>query len=188
MAEGTATRGLTYADLELFPDDGLRREIIDGELFVTAAPALRHQRAVARLTAIFLAYIDAHGGDAFPAPTDVYLADDTVVEPDVVLVLAANLDRLEEKFVRSAPDLVVEVSSPSTRRVDLVRKREAYERFGIAEYWFVDLDGDRIEQFILADGRYGSPTVIERGGIVRSHVAAGLTVEVVDVVGRGDPT
>lgn len=175
--------GLTYADLEHFPDDGLRREIIDGDLVVTPAPALRHQRAVARLTALFLAYVDVHGGDAFPAPTDVYLADDTVVEPDVVLVLAANLDRLEEKFVRSAPDLVVEVSSPSTRRVDLVRKREAYERFGVPEYWFVDLDADRIDQFVMVADGYGPPTVIERGGAVHSMVAAGLVVEVDEVVG-----
>jgi Uma2 family endonuclease len=183
VAEGTATRGLTYADLERFPDDGLRREIIDGELFVTAAPILRHQRVVLRLAVAFDAYAQAHGGDVFPAPTDVYLADDTVVEPDVVLVLAANLDRLEEKFVRSAPDLVVEVSSPSTRRVDLVHKREAYERFGVPEYWFVDLDADRIDQFILADGSYGPPTVTERGGTVHSTVAIGLVVDVDEVVG-----
>jgi Uma2 family endonuclease len=111
MSTPVAT-GLTYDDLLGFPEDGLRREIIDGELFVTAAPNLGHQRTLAVLSARFLAYVEEHGGEVFPAPTDVFFTDNTVVEPDVVVVRADHLDRLEERFVRSAPDVVVEVSSP----------------------------------------------------------------------------
>jgi Uma2 family endonuclease len=172
------TTGLTYDDLLGFPEDNLRREIIDGELFVTAAPNLRHQRAVAVFAARFLAYVEEHGGEVFPAPTDVFFADDTVVEPDVVVVHADHLDRLEERFVRSAPDVVVEVSSPSTRRLDLIRKRALYEREGVPEYWFVDLEADRIDVHRLGEGRYGNPTSYGPGESVTCEVLPGFTVSV----------
>src|SRR2546425_5585418 len=121
--------GLTYEDLQAFPEDNLRRELIDGELIVTAAPATRHQRVVARLVYELFAYAMVHGGEVLPAPYDVYFSDVNVVEPDLIYARPEHRDRFEEKFFRSAPDLVIEVSSPSTRRLELVRKRELYERF-----------------------------------------------------------
>src|SRR5919198_542289 len=132
--------GLTYQDLQAFPEDNLRREIIDGELIVTAAPATRHQRVVTKLVLRLGTCCEEHGGEVLPAPYDVYFSEANVVEPDVVYVREENRVRLEKKFLRAAPDLVVEVSSPTTRRLELVRKRELYERFGVPEYWFVDLD------------------------------------------------
>jgi Uma2 family endonuclease len=134
--------GLTYDDLQAFPDDNLRRELIDGELIVTAAPATRHQRVVAKLVHRLFAYCELQGGEVLPAPLDVYFSDTNVVEPDVIFVREENRIRFEKKFFRSAPDLVVEVSSPSTRRLELVRKRELYQRFGVPGYWVVDLDAD----------------------------------------------
>ncbi len=125
MATEPATTGLTYEDLERFPEDNLRRELIDGELIVTAAPLIRHQRVVADLLTEFVLYARQHGGEALPAPTDVCFSDINVVEPDVLFVRADRLDRVERKFIQSAPDIVVEVSSPSSRRLELVRKREA---------------------------------------------------------------
>src|SRR5438105_13054432 len=91
------------------------------------------------------AHCERHGGQVFVAPTDVYLSDASVVEPDVLYLRPENVSRVESRLVRSAPDVVVEVSSPSTRRLELVRKRELYERFGRPEHWFVDLDADRLE-------------------------------------------
>src|SRR5712691_9261435 len=149
--------GLTYEDLQSFPEDNLRRELIDGELIVTAAPSTRHQRTVAFLVTELVLYAREHGGEVFPAPTDVYFSHTNVVEPDVLFVRGDHAERVEKKFVRSAPDVVVEVSSPSTRRFELVRKRELYERFGVPEYWYVDLDADRVEVYRLEEGRYGMP-------------------------------
>ncbi|MEX2552899.1 MAG: Uma2 family endonuclease [Actinomycetota bacterium] len=117
-----AGRRFSYADLAAFPHDNVIREIIDGELIVTPAPTTRHQRALMNLSLIFGAYRNTHGGDAFFAPTDVFLADDNVVEPDLLFVRADHLDRVELRFVNGPPDLVVEISSPSTRRIDIVRK------------------------------------------------------------------
>src|SRR6266705_4724307 len=108
--------GLTDQDLQSFPEDNFRRELIDGELIVTAAPATRHQDVVLRLGAALLAHCKQHGGRVFVAPTDVYFSDTNVVEPDVLYIRPENAGRIEKQLVRSAPDLVVEVSSPTARR------------------------------------------------------------------------
>src|SRR5881398_1201363 len=92
--------GLTYEDLQRFPEDNFRRELIDGELIVTAAPSLRHQRVVRRLTVLLDRYAEEHGGEVFPAPTDVFLDDRNVVEPDVLFVKPEHASKLERKLVR----------------------------------------------------------------------------------------
>lgn len=174
--------GLTYQDLLAFPEDNLRREIIDGELFVTAAPVTRHQRVVAGLTGRLWLFAQTGGGEVLPAPYDVYFSETNVVEPDVIFVAAEHRSRLEKRFLRSAPDLVVEVSSPSTRRLELVRKRDLYEQFEVPEYWFVDLDADRIEVYRFADGRFAPPRIARRGESVDSPL--GFTFFVDDVLGE----
>jgi Uma2 family endonuclease len=180
--------GLTYADLERFPDDGLRRELIGGELFVTAAPRLRHQEVVGEVFVLLRTYATEHGGRAYLAPTDVFLSDVDVVEPDVLFVSAEHLDRLEEKFVRSAPDVVVEVSSPTTRPVELTRKKDLYERYGVPEYWYLDLEVDRVEVYWMESGRYGQPTIVARGQALESAVLPGLAASVDDLFGPSGAT
>ena len=176
---------LTYVDLASFPEDNLRRELIGGELIVTAAPLVRHQRAVMALAGRLFLYAKEHGGEVFPAPTDVFLSDIDVVEPDVLFVTQASIAKLESKFVRGAPDIVVEVSSPTTRRLELVRKRELYERYGVPEYWYADLDADRIEVYRLERDRYAPPTMLGRGDTLTSPLLPGFVVAVDEVL--GDP-
>jgi Uma2 family endonuclease len=183
MATEQATTGFTYDDLQKFPEDNLRRELIDGELIVTAAPSTRHQRAVAFLVARLFVYAEEHGGEVFPAPTDVYFSHTNVVEPDVLFVRGDHAERVEKKFVRSAPDVVVEVSSPSTRRLELVRKRELYERFAVPEYWYVDLDADRIEVYRLQEDRYRAPALLGRGERLVSPLLPDFGVDVDEVLG-----
>ncbi len=177
---------LTYADLEKFPEDNFRRELIDGELIVTAAPIIRHQRAVGALFVALTLYAREHGGEALVAPTDVYFSDINVVEPDVLFVGPEHFDRIEKKFIRAAPDVVVEVSSPSTRRLEIVRKLELYERFSVPEYWYVDLDADRIELYVLESGSYGSPKFLSRGEMLTSAQVPGLGIAVDEVLGEPD--
>ncbi|MGH2732542.1 MAG: Uma2 family endonuclease [Actinomycetota bacterium] len=176
----------TYADLETFPEDNLRREIIDGELIVTASPVVQHQRVVVAFIMAFGQYARQHGGEVLPAPMDVFFDDVNVVEPDVLFVRADHLERVEKKFIRSAPDIVVEVSSPSTRRLELVRKRNLYERFGVAEYWYVDLEADRLEVYRLAEGRYGAPRILERGERLESLEVPGFSIPVEEVIGASE--
>jgi Uma2 family endonuclease len=175
--------GLTYEDLQAFPEDNFRRELIDGELIVTAALATRHQRIVLELGASLLAHTKKHGGEVFIAPTDVFFSDTNVVEPDVLYVRPENMARIEKKLVRSAPDVVVEVSSPSTRRLELIRKLELYERFGVPEYWYVDLDADRVELYRLEAAHYGGPTILARDETLRSPLIPGWSIEVNDLLG-----
>jgi Uma2 family endonuclease len=184
MAVGTG-RTYTYEDLAGFPEDNLRRELIDGELIVTPAPATRHQDVVLWLGSRLLAHVERHGGKVYIAPTDVWFSPVNVVEPDVLYVRPEHVGRVERKLVRSAPDIVVEVSSPSTRKLELVRKRELYERYGVPEYWYVDLDAERVEVFRLHEGAYPAPVSLERGQTLTSAQVPGFAVEVDALL--GDP-
>ena len=157
-AESPARR-YTYADLATFPDDHFRRELIDGELIVTPSPVPKHQLAVMNIAGRLFNYRREHGGQVYPAPLDVFFADDNVVEPDVLFLRGDHLARVGDKYVQGPPDLVVEVSSPSTRRLELVRKRELYERYKVPEYWYVDLEAERVEVYLLTEGRYPAPGV-----------------------------
>lgn len=174
--------GLTYDDLAALPDDGMRHELIHGEHFVSPAPILRHQAVVLRLAATALAWADGNDGHAFVAPTDVVLATTTVLQPDVVVIGPEGAAAMADpRYIDVVPDLVVEVSSPSTRGYDLVRKRRAYEEFGVPEYWFVDLDAERLERYVVAGGTYATPEIIESGE-VRSTALAGLVVDLAELL------
>jgi Uma2 family endonuclease len=181
---GQPAKAFTYEDLLRFPEDNVRREIIDGELFVTPAPSIRHQRAVRRILLPLSQWTDAHGGEAFGSPVDVYLADSDVVEPDLILVRQEHLPRIEERIVRGAPDLVVEVSSESTRRRDTVTKRALYEAHGVPEYWFVDLDAERIEVYRHDGQRYPPPEIFERHATLTSELLPGLELPVEEALGE----
>ena len=183
MATQPKTTGLTYEDLRSFPQDNLRRELIDGELIVTAARVPRHQRVVALLVIELGLYCRRHGGEVLPAPLDVYFSETNVVEPDVLYVRPENVGRFTKQYLGGPPDLVVEVSSPTTRRLELVRKRELYERFGVPEYWFLDLDADRVEVYRLDEGSYGPPVLFGRDETLRTPEAPGFQVNVDDLIG-----
>ena len=151
----TARRKLTHADYLLFPEDGQRHQLIDGEHVVTPAPRLRHQLAVGNLYVMLAVFVREHRlGRVVLSPMDAILSEHDVVQPDVLFVRTGN-EAILQDWVRGAPDLVVEVLSPSTRRLDEIRKRDVYERFGIAEYWLVDPDAQAIKVYRLAGGSYG---------------------------------
>lgn len=130
---------LTYEDYVLIPDDGKRHEIIDGEHYVSAAPFIRHQRVVQRLNLRLGIYVATHPvGEILPAPTDVVLSPHDVVEPDLLFISNERSSIVEEKNVQGAPDLVIEIHSGSSRRIDRGVKKRAYERWGVLEYWMLD--------------------------------------------------
>ncbi|WP_169798564.1 Uma2 family endonuclease [Piscicoccus intestinalis] len=128
----------TRAERDALPDDGRRHEIIDGELYVSASPRPRHQLMSAELHALLLRACHEHPElelMAFAAPTDVALADDTVMVPDLIVVPFALI---AERDIPGAPLIVVEILSPSTRSVDLVIKKDRLRRAGAAQYWVAD--------------------------------------------------
>lgn len=185
MSTADQQRTYTYDDLADFPDDGLRRELIDGELIVSPSPITRHQRVVAFLTLELGLWCREHGGEAFPAPLDVKFSERTVLEPDVLL-LSPDQTSGDPRFIDVPPAVVVEVSSPSTRRTDLVRKRRVYERERCAEFWFVDLDADRMEVYALDGQVYGPPRILEREARLTSPLLEGFDVSVDALLGEAD--
>jgi Uma2 family endonuclease len=153
MAMPTLKRHWTAADRDDLPDDGQRYEVIDGELFVTPAPTLRHQLAAGLIYQLLAEYCRrARTGVAVVAPADVLFSDARVVEPDVFVMLldaGRNPERVDARRLL----LAVEVLSPSTARADRVAKRTLYREEGVPEYWIVDLDARTIERSTPADPR-----------------------------------
>lgn len=143
-------RALTRDDLETMPDDGHRYELLDGILVVSPGSTFRHQSAsvellVALKAAVVEPWVVIH------APFDVVLADDTVLQPDLLI---ASREDFTDRDLPSAPMLAVEILSPSTRNIDLLLKKERLQRAGCRHYWVVDPDEPSITAWTLVDGRY----------------------------------
>jgi Uma2 family endonuclease len=144
----------TVADLEDLPDDGNRYEVIDGELFVTPAPALKHQEAAFQLGRVLADFLERqHVGHAFIAPGDIIFSPKRGVQPDIFVTPLFN-GRRPERFADVGHLLLaVEVLSPSTARADRVSKRRLYREEQVDEYWIVDLDARTIERSTPVDAR-----------------------------------
>jgi Uma2 family endonuclease len=137
---------LTYEDFCLLPNDGKRREIIEGDLFVTPAPRRLHQRVVTRLSRFLSGFVeDNQLGEAYVSPFDVVLSLFDVVEPDLVYFSNARQSVLTEMNAQGAPDLVVEVLSEGTEKRDRTIKLKLYGKFGVDEYWIIDSEGPSAE-------------------------------------------
>ncbi len=169
---------LTYDDFVLFPDDGQRHELIEGEHVVTPAPNAKHQLIAGAIYALIWNYLEANRiGEVFIAPFDVVLSEFSVVEPDVLYLSNERADAvLTEANVRGVPELVVEVVSKSTRRRDETVKRALYERMGVTEYWVVD-PGARAVRVYRSDGTgFGSPNSLEPPALLRTPLLPGLEI------------
>ena len=146
---------LTYDDFVLFPDDGKRHELIDGEHYVTPSPNLKHQAISRNMVASIWSYLRQHPvGRVYTAPLDVVFSHFDVVEPDLLFVAESRREVLTAANIQGSPDLVVEIGSPSTRRRDEKLKHQLYERFGVSEYWVVDPEIDVVRVYRLSDGTY----------------------------------
>lgn len=144
---------LTYRDYEALPADGRRYELLDGELLVTAAPGLSHQRLVGDLFVLLRQHVRAHRlGEVFVSPVDCILSDTTVVQPDVVYLESAQSSLASSRGIEGAPTFAVEIVSPSTARIDRGAKLQLYARHGMPYYWIVDPEARSIEAYVLAEG------------------------------------
>lgn len=149
MGKASTSVRLTYQHLLGLPEDLLRHELIDGEHYVTPAPNLKHQRVVMNLSWLVRGYLEERPiGEVLSAPFDIVLSDFDVVEPDVLYISRERLERhLNDRYMSAAPDLVIEVLSPSTRRRDEGVKHRLYERYGVLEYWRIDPVSDGVKVF-----------------------------------------
>ncbi len=148
---------LTCEDLWAIPDDGRRREIIDGALVVNPSPLVRHQRVSARLH-VLLASACPPDAYVLAAPLDYRIGDHTLVIPDLIV---ARTSAFSEERLERTPMLIVEIRSPSTARYDAGTKRLVYEAAGVPWYWMGDPDEPSLTVLELVDGSY----------VERAHVA-----------------
>lgn len=169
----------TYEAYAALPDDGLRYEVVQGVLVMTPAPEPEHQRINKKIAFCLYQEIDAKGkGEVFYAPIDVELSKQNVFQPDVLVILSEHLARIHKKRIVGAPDLAVEIVSPSSILNDRSIKRMAYEQFGIPEYWLVDPEEKSIEVFVLENGAYVSLGLFVGEQRVISRIVPELTVSV----------
>jgi Uma2 family endonuclease len=173
---------LTYEDLQRFPDDGKRHEIIDGEHIMTPAPKRNHQNAQVNLLARLYAFVHANNlGWLYAAPFDVVFSKFDVVEPDLVFISRDRASLLTEANVQGAPDLVVEILSPSTVEIDRQTKFKVYKRFGVREYWIVDPDSAQVEIYVARPDGYELLGPFVLGQSVRSEVLTGFACSVDEI-------
>lgn len=169
-----------YRDyINLSESEDKRYELIDGELFVVPSPTPMHQDIAGNLFSALKEFVLTGGlGKVFTAPLDVVLSDEVVLQPDVIYISRDRLSIVTDRNIRGAPDLVVEVLSPSTAERDRTIKRARYLRFGVRELWIVDPEARSIEVLRAGDTEFETVRVYSEGSAARSTVLEDLQVDV----------
>ena len=172
---------VTYEDLCDLPSDGNRWELIDGEAYMTPAPNRIHQKIVRRLARAFEDAIEDLS-EVYLAPLDVVFAEATALQPDLIFVDEENREILQDQ-IRGVPDLVAEVLSPSTVKMDRGIKMETYARHGVPEYWIVDPGAQSIEIYRIdrVAGRYRHEGAHGAGSPATTPLLPALSVDPADL-------
>jgi Uma2 family endonuclease len=164
------------------PEDDKRYEVIDGRLYVSPPPVLAHQRASGRLYGYLWEYLHRRGlGELFSAPVGVVLDDENGLQPDLVYVSRERAGILSERGIEGAPDLVVEILSPSTRGRDRGIKMRRYAAAGVAHYWIVDPRTRTLEAYQLTEQGYELAGSYGPGTIFRPSLFPGLEIPIDDL-------
>ena len=158
----------TYRDYLLLPE-GDRRELIEGDFYVVPAPTFRHQIISRNLGMLLWEFVRGKGlGQVVWAPTDVVLSPESVVQPDILFISNERRGIITEDNVSGAPDLVVEILSPSTAERDRELKLTLYARYGVREYWIVDPEDSSVEVMALGDAGVASARSYTSGRVESS--------------------
>jgi len=175
----------TYSDYLRWPEDE-RWEIISGEAYaMTPAPSIRHQEISGYFYSLFAQYFKGRGCKPFHAPTDVVFDEQNIVQPDLLIICDKN--KITENNIQGAPDLVVEILSPSTALRDKREKRALYERFGVREYLIVYPAEELVERCALTDGRYGIADVFGWDEVLSSAIFPELRLNLWEVFDKQPP-
>lgn len=173
----------TYEDYKRLPDDGWRYEIIEGELQMVPAPNTVHQQSSFELATAMKIFVQSRGlGKVFIAPIDVMLGErGTPVQPDILFISSDRLSIVSFERIEGAPDLIVEVLSPSNWLADRRDKYELYAKSGVREYWVVDPQVQTVEVFNLQDSRYEQVGRWKLGERASSRVLKGFEIDVANI-------
>ena len=173
----------TYEDYLHLPDDGLRYEVIGGNLYMSPAPRPKHQKILLKLIAVLYDFVYGQElGEIYHAPIDVILPEQAApVQPDLLYIPHANLEIVGETNIEGTPDLIVEVLSPGNATHDQITKFQAYAQSGVKEYWIVDGEAGVIDVFVLRGRAYAPLGRFTADEIVASEVLPALQVKVSDI-------
>jgi Uma2 family endonuclease len=176
-----ALRRITWQDVQQMPDDGVRREAIEGDMYAMPVPPVRHQEISVKLMVALDRILGAAGhGELLPGPIGVeFPATGEGVQPDLVFVSEHRLGIVDEDWIRGAPDLVVEILSPTTEERDRGVKLRLYWRQGVPEYWIVDPEAEVVEVW----GFRGEEPVCRR---VTDRLPVHVGEETVGEIGLGE--
>ena len=179
----TPKRKITYTYREYLctPEDK-RYELINGELLLSPSPKTAHQRLAVKLGATMHFFVEDAGlGEIFFAPFDVYFNETNVVQPDIIFVSGERALIVNDDNIRGAPDLVVEILSPSTANRDRVLKRALYAEHGVREFWIADTDAKTISVFLLGDAGFDLAAIYGEGQTLTSPTLSGFSVGLDDI-------
>jgi Uma2 family endonuclease len=167
----------TYADYAAL-EEGVPYQLIDGEFVMSPSPTFYHQKLTHKLSSALGRFVEERGlGEVVSAPMDVYLTDIDAYQPDVLFISNERLHIVKER-VHGAPDLVMEVLSPSTGFYDLTQKKRIYAISGVQEYWVVDPVHHTVEVLINTGGDYETFSSAYQHGQVQSRQMDGFTVDI----------
>ena len=169
----------TYADYQSWPEEE-RWEIINGQAYaMTPAPSVRHQKIVGRLYVKLENSLSGNPCVPLVAPTDVVLDEVNVVQPDILVV--CDQSKITEANIQGAPDMVIEVISPSTTLKDRREKKAIYERFGVLEYILVYPEDGIIERYYLEDRKFSGPDLLNWDETLHLHIFPELDISLMDI-------
>ncbi len=171
----------TYSDYENTPEGG-KYQLICGEIIEKTSPSSYHQEICFRLLLKLGNFVSIKkNGKIFPAPMDVTFSPNDTVQPDLLFIEKSRYSIIQEKRIVGAPDLVVEVISPSTAYIDLKYKKDLYENSGVKEYWIVDPQDHSIEIYYKELDDFIRIQKSSKEGKVISRVLDGLEINIKDV-------
>jgi Uma2 family endonuclease len=174
----TNKKSFTYQDYLNLPEDGERYEIINGELIMVPAPYTIHQKISGNIMDELRNFVKKNSkGEVFYAPVDVVLSETNVVQPDILFIAKEHAELITEKNIAGAPDLIIEILSPTTGYYDLIEKKEIYEKFGVREYWIVDPKKQWVEIYTNENNKFKLIQRLEKEGVLKSHVLDGFQIE-----------
>jgi len=173
---------LDIKDYKLLPE-GAPYQLIEGELIMTPAPGPLHQMISANLFKKLSKFIDEKGiGIVLYSPVDVYLGEKNAYQPDIAFISKEETEIIKEDGIYGAPDLIIEILSPSTAYYDIKKKYRVYERHGVKEYWLVDPEMRGVEVFLLNDkGEFSLSLKVYEKGTIKSTVLRGFEFSIDEI-------
>lgn len=157
-------------------DENPNQQLVNGKLIMSPSPSRFHQKISILLSSLLLQHAKTKGDEVYAAPTDVHLDQTNILQPDLIYVQKENLDKLSQRGIEGAPDLVIEIISPSNSYLDRYEKKYLYQNFKVKEYWIVDPGNLTLEVYQLAENEYKMAQYLVEKGAVKSPLLSDLNI------------